>query len=162
MRAFINKQTVVNLFMIIIRLARPADASSILNIYIPYIVNSAITFETEVPSTEAFAQRIITYQENWPWLVYEMKELLQVMRMLPNTGKEQPINGVLKARFMLIMITSKEVLPKLCTQLWLRYCSTRGTGMFMQVLHCPTIKVLRFIKDLVLHGLLIIKILAIN
>ena len=54
-----------------IRLAKPSDAASILDIYIPYIINSAITFETEVPSTENFEQRIITYQQNWPWLVYE-------------------------------------------------------------------------------------------
>jgi phosphinothricin acetyltransferase len=59
-----------------IRLAKPADASSILNIYIPFIINSAITFETEVPSTDAFAQRIITYQENWPWLVYETEGVI--------------------------------------------------------------------------------------
>ncbi len=54
-----------------IRLAKPSDAASILDIYIPYIINSAVTFETEVPSTENFAQRIIIYQQNWPWLVYE-------------------------------------------------------------------------------------------
>ena len=59
-----------------IRLAKPADASSILNIYIPFIINSAITFETEVPSADAFAQRIITYQENWPWLVYETEGVI--------------------------------------------------------------------------------------
>ena len=54
-----------------IRLAKPSDAASILDIYIPYIINSAITFETEVPSTENFEQRIIAYQQNWPWLVCE-------------------------------------------------------------------------------------------
>jgi L-amino acid N-acyltransferase YncA len=54
-----------------IRLAKPTDAASILDIYVPYIINSAITFETEIPTTENFEQRIITYQRNWPWLVYE-------------------------------------------------------------------------------------------
>ena len=55
-----------------IRLAKSEDAISILEIYAPYILNTSITFETEVPSHEAFAQRIISYQENWPWLVCEI------------------------------------------------------------------------------------------
>lgn len=59
-----------------IRLAKPADADSLLAIYAPYIINTAFTFETEVPSTENFAQRIITYQQNWPWLVYEVNGVI--------------------------------------------------------------------------------------
>jgi L-amino acid N-acyltransferase YncA len=55
-----------------IRLAKPSDASSILDIYAPYILNTSITFETEVPTPEAFQQRIIYYQQTWPWLVYEI------------------------------------------------------------------------------------------
>ena len=54
-----------------IRLASPSDAAAVLAIYAPHILHTAFTFETEVPSIENFAQRIITYQENWPWLVYE-------------------------------------------------------------------------------------------
>lgn len=54
-----------------IRLATPADARDILEIYGPYIVNTSFTFETEIPSVSAFAQRIETYLQNWPWLVYE-------------------------------------------------------------------------------------------
>jgi L-amino acid N-acyltransferase YncA len=57
--------------MKIIRLAKPTDADAVLAIYAPYIINTAFTFEIEVPSTEIFAQRIMDYQENWPWLVYE-------------------------------------------------------------------------------------------
>lgn len=55
-----------------IRLATSLDAVSILEIYAPYILNTSFTFETEVPTQEAFAQRIILYQENWPWLVCEI------------------------------------------------------------------------------------------
>ncbi len=57
--------------MNLIRTANAADATSILEIYAPYIINTSLTFETEVPSSEALAQRINTYIENWPWLVYE-------------------------------------------------------------------------------------------
>jgi L-amino acid N-acyltransferase YncA len=54
-----------------IRLAKPSDAAGMLAIYAPYIKNSSITFETEVPSTEQFEKRISHYLENWPWLVDE-------------------------------------------------------------------------------------------
>ncbi len=57
--------------MSIIRLATPADAAAILDIYAPYIRNSSLTFETEVPSLKAFTERIQTYLINWPWLVCE-------------------------------------------------------------------------------------------
>ena len=58
--------------MLVLRLATPADAKGILNIYTPYIENTSFTFETETPSAEQFAQRIETYLLNWPWLVCEM------------------------------------------------------------------------------------------
>lgn len=54
-----------------LRLAEPKDAEGILAIYTPYITNTSFTFETEVPSVEAFAERIRTYLLSWPWLVYE-------------------------------------------------------------------------------------------
>ncbi len=55
-----------------IRLATPDDAPGILAIYAPYIVNTSVTFETEVPTAGAFAERISHYLENWPWLVCEI------------------------------------------------------------------------------------------
>lgn len=59
-----------------LRLATAADAAGILKIYAPYIENTSFTFETEVPSPEAFAERIRTYLETWPWLVYEDKGII--------------------------------------------------------------------------------------
>lgn len=52
-----------------IRLATPADAIGILDIYAPYIRDTSYTFETEVPSAEAFGDRIASYLQHWPWLV---------------------------------------------------------------------------------------------
>ena len=62
--------------MNIIRTAKPSDAASILEIYTPYILNTAITFETEIPLVENIEHRIITYQEDWPWLVYEVNGVI--------------------------------------------------------------------------------------
>ena len=55
-----------------IRLATPKDGAAILNIYKWYIENTAITFETEVPSIEAFGQRIENTLARFPWLVCEI------------------------------------------------------------------------------------------
>jgi L-amino acid N-acyltransferase YncA len=55
-----------------IRTAEARDAYALLEIYSPYILNTTVTFETEIPSLENFEQRIVTYQQNWPWLVCEV------------------------------------------------------------------------------------------
>jgi phosphinothricin acetyltransferase len=55
-----------------LRLATPSDAKSILDIYAPYIRNTSLTFETEVPTEKAFAERIEKYLGKWPWLVCEI------------------------------------------------------------------------------------------
>lgn len=55
-----------------IRIAIKDDAAAMLNIYAPFILNSGITQETEVPSVEEFQQRIIKTIEQRPWLVCEL------------------------------------------------------------------------------------------
>ena len=59
--------------MSVLRLATPADAKGILEIYVPYIEATSFTFETEVPAIEEFAERIKRYLLNWPWLVCEVE-----------------------------------------------------------------------------------------
>ena len=54
-----------------IRNAVPADVPAILEIYRPYILETAYTFEYEVPSPEAFAERFETVTQMHPWLVWE-------------------------------------------------------------------------------------------
>ncbi|WP_129045594.1 GNAT family N-acetyltransferase [Companilactobacillus metriopterae] len=56
-----------------IRLATTKDAQQILDIYTPYIENTTITFEYDVPTLEEFAERINDVLENFPYLVYEDK-----------------------------------------------------------------------------------------
>ena len=55
-----------------IRLATKDDAAGMLQIYAPFILNSGITQETEVPSTEDFQQRVISNLAERPWLVCEI------------------------------------------------------------------------------------------
>lgn len=56
----------------IVRVATKDDAAGMLDIYAPFILNSGITQETEVPAVEDFQQRIISNLEERPWLVCEI------------------------------------------------------------------------------------------
>lgn len=51
-----------------IRMAVPEDAEKLLAIYAPYVTDTAISFEYEVPSVEEFRRRIITKLEKFPYL----------------------------------------------------------------------------------------------
>ena len=52
-----------------IRPATEADAAEILNIYAPYITDTAITFEYDVPTLEEFTGRIRHTLKKYPYLV---------------------------------------------------------------------------------------------
>ncbi len=54
-----------------IRLATPRDAADILAIYAPYITDTTVTFETQVPTLEAFTQRVETISARYPYIVCE-------------------------------------------------------------------------------------------
>ncbi len=53
------------------RRATEDDVVSILAIYAPYVTDSAITFEYDVPSEEEFRQRIRTISAEYPYFVCE-------------------------------------------------------------------------------------------
>lgn len=55
-----------------IRLATPEDAHQMLEIYRPYVLNTAISFETEPPSLQEFQERISENLERLPWLACEI------------------------------------------------------------------------------------------
>lgn len=54
-----------------IRAAMEQDLPAILEIYRPYILETAYTFEYEVPSLEAFRARFASITDRHPWLVWE-------------------------------------------------------------------------------------------
>ncbi|MCR5255487.1 MAG: GNAT family N-acetyltransferase [Acetatifactor sp.] len=55
----------------LIRTATSEDADKLLNIYSYYVLNTAITFEYEVPSLEEFKGRIENTLKKYPYLVAE-------------------------------------------------------------------------------------------
>ena len=54
-----------------IREAVVADAKAIQAIYAPYVEQTAVTFEYNVPSEEEFRRRIETVKQKYPWIVAE-------------------------------------------------------------------------------------------
>ena len=54
-----------------IRAAREADIPAIVEIYAPYVTDTTITFEYDVPTLEEFTQRFRDITKQFPWLVWE-------------------------------------------------------------------------------------------
>lgn len=54
-----------------IRMANAGDVQALLAIYAPYVTETAITFEYEVPGEPEFAKRIAQVQEKYPYLIYK-------------------------------------------------------------------------------------------
>jgi len=55
----------------LIRSAQIEDAGALLDIYAPYVLSTAVTFECDVPSVEAFQKRMKATKEKYPYLVAE-------------------------------------------------------------------------------------------
>ena len=54
---------------IIFRLAKIDDAEKLVEIYAPYVKNTNITFEYEVPTIDEFKQRITKIMSKFPYIV---------------------------------------------------------------------------------------------
>lgn len=54
-----------------IRLAHKSDVASLVALYAPYVENTAITFEYQIPSAEEFTDRIEKTLKKYPYLVAE-------------------------------------------------------------------------------------------
>ncbi len=59
--------------MALIRLATLNDAEGVLSVYAPYIQQTAISFEYEVPTLDAYRERMRMIGEKYPFLVYEVE-----------------------------------------------------------------------------------------
>ena len=59
-----------------LRNAELSDAEALLAIYAPYVTDTAVTFEYDVPAVEEFRRRIVQVQQHFPWLVAEEEDCL--------------------------------------------------------------------------------------
>ncbi len=55
----------------VLRLAREEDARALLEVYAPYVENTTVSFEYQVPTEEEFARRIKETLAGFPYLVLE-------------------------------------------------------------------------------------------
>lgn len=55
-----------------IRIADESDAPRLLEIYSPYVKNTAVTFEYDIPSVDEFKNRISSVLDKYPYLVAVM------------------------------------------------------------------------------------------
>ncbi|EET60728.1 acetyltransferase, GNAT family [Marvinbryantia formatexigens DSM 14469] len=71
-----------------IRPVTPADARQLLDIYAPYVEKTAISFEYDVPSPEAFEKRIRKTLQRYPYIAAERNgELLGYAYTSPFVGR---------------------------------------------------------------------------
>ncbi len=61
---------------IVIRMATPEDAEALVSIYAPYVLETGITFEYDVPSVSEFRSRIEAVLRRYPYLVAQRGEEL--------------------------------------------------------------------------------------
>ena len=61
----------------LIRSAQVSDAPALLDIYAPYVRDTAITFEYDVPSPEEFRERIRRIRQRYPYLVIEKDGVIE-------------------------------------------------------------------------------------
>ena len=57
---------------ITLRFAAPSDAAKLVEIYRPYVENTTVTFEYDVPSEDEFAARIRAFSTEFPFIVCEL------------------------------------------------------------------------------------------
>jgi L-amino acid N-acyltransferase YncA len=56
---------------LVVREAAPSDVPALLEIYRPYVTDTAVSFEIVPPTLEEFAARVVAAQARWSWLLAE-------------------------------------------------------------------------------------------
>ena len=59
-----------------LRVATEKDAAQALEIYAPYVLDTAVTFEWEVPTLEEFQNRMMRTLQKYPFIVAEQHDLI--------------------------------------------------------------------------------------
>lgn len=100
-----------------IRTAQISDAEELLAIYKPYIENTAITFEYDVPTVEEFANRIKTTLKKYPYTVAELNGKIVGYARMPEFSKaEKLMIGQLKQVFISALIITETELAENSTK----------------------------------------------
>ena len=79
-----------------IREATPKDAAALVEIYAPYVRETAVTFEYDVPSVAAFPGALSGCWKNFPIWSRKTTGRLSVTHMRARFIRARPINGARK------------------------------------------------------------------
>ena len=101
-----------------IRVATKEDAEALLAIYAPYVEETAITFEYEVPSIEEFRCRIQETLKKYPYLVAEKMGKLSVMLMREPFMPVRPMTGRWRPPSTSQSFRKEKESGKLCIKRW--------------------------------------------
>ena len=96
--------------------AAPEDAAALLEIYSPYVRETAITFEYDVPSEEEFAGRIRSILQRYPYIIAETGGKIAGYAYLPMTGRWKP-------RYTSPGIFAEKARAALFTPSWRKSCA---------------------------------------
>ena len=114
---------------IIIRIVTPDDAQELLDIYTPYVLHTAITFEYQPPTVEEFAQRIRKTLTRFPYLAAVQKQDGKILgyAYAAHFTIGKPMTGRSRLRFTCIRTAKERVLGGNCIRLWKTYCGNRAS-----------------------------------
>lgn len=99
-----------------LRVARPSDAAELLALYAPYVEDTAISFETVVPSLEEFTERMVHKLPRYPYIVAEKDgELLGYMPTSARLSGALRICGRRRRQYICGATAAKWASAKCCT-----------------------------------------------
>ena len=117
---------------VMIRLATPEDAAEILKIYAPYVENTAISFEYEVPSEEEFRGRVESTLKRYPYIVAEQEG--HIIGYAYVFMRERLMIGLWKRRFMWIKTTNAAAAENFCIRHLRRFSRNSISAICMPAL----------------------------
>ena len=101
-----------------IRDADPEDAKKLVEIYSYYVLNTAVSFEYEVPSVADFENRIKTTKEKYPYIVCLLKDRIVGYAYAGPYSSREAYTGQQQHLSMLIRIIADRVSVRCCTKSW--------------------------------------------
>lgn len=109
-----------------IRAATPDDAPALLKIYAPYVKNTSITYEYDVPSEEEFRRRIESTLRRYPYLVLEREGDILGYAYAVRFIRARRMIGRLRHRSISIRMRAAVGLAESCTTRSKPCCASRA------------------------------------
>ena len=99
-----------------LRVARISDAAELLALYAPYVEETAISFETAVPSLDEFTSRMVHKLPRYPYIVAEKDGELLGYSYLSPLSAARPTTGRRRRRYICALTAATSASEKCCTR----------------------------------------------